>query len=237
MYTFWSWFLLWERFVLGLGDFQANSNGLWQNPTFSMNKSLLVLADSYNMFGMNDTFDANDLWMIHLIQMICYNDGHKQCKYVPQLQELGFIGLNQSTKTLEHDLNDTLYMNDKFDYEQYIWHEWYVNDMKSDTIETARSNDMWNDLDDMIDTNNMWMIVWCYLIQLTMWNWSREHIDTIETIDTIQLICEWYWCYYCYCFYHYLIQLIWWMNWKQDNIENTIDQYMDQRQAVSRKDH
>ena len=126
---------------------------------------------------------------------------------------------------------------DKFDYEQYIWHEWYVNDMKSDTIETARSNDMWNDLDDMIDTNNMWMIVWCYLIQLTMWNWSREHIDTIETIDTIQLICEWYWCYYCYCFYHYLIQLIWWMNWKQDNIENTIDQYMDQRQAVSRKDH
>ena len=45
---------------------------------------------------------------------------YKQCKYVAQLQELGFIGLNQSTKTLEHDLNDTLYMNDKFDYEQYI---------------------------------------------------------------------------------------------------------------------
>ena len=186
--------------------------------------------------------------MIYLMPMICewyiwykwyatMMGTYKQCKYVAQLQEPGFIGLNQSTKTLEHDLNDTLYMNDKFDYEQYIWHEWYANDMKSDTIETARSNDMWNDLDDMIDTNNMWMIVWCYLIQLTMWNWSREHIDTIETIDTIQLICEWYWCYYCYCFYCYLIQLIWWMNWKQDNIENTIDQYMDQRQTVSGQDH
>ena len=111
-----------------------------------------------------------------------------QCKYVAQLQELGFIGLNQSTKTLEHDLNDTLYMNDKFDYEQYIWHEWYVNDMKSDTIETARSNDMWNDLDDMIDTNNMWMIgidlenTLIQLRQLIQYNWYVNDIDAIIAI-------------------------------------------------------
>ena len=135
MYTFWSWFLLWERFVLGLGDFQANSNGLWQNPTFSMNKSLLVLADSYNMFGMNDTFDANDLWMIHLIQMICYNDGHIQTVQVCGTTACVLLVWTKALKhwnmiwMIHYIWMISLIMNNTFDMND-MWMTWRVIQLK-----------------------------------------------------------------------------------------------------------